>query len=97
MAFEPPDFPGLSPSPPPPSGGTTGFLIAVPFLDTPPSAATDSNGAANTVVEGAAVNTLVGITAHSTGPRAQRRGSSRTTITAVPLSIPRVETGRLHL
>src|ERR1700675_1915011 len=72
-----PGFPGLPPSPPsphpppPPSGGTPGFCIAVPFLDTPPSAATDSNGAANSVVEGAAVNTLVGITASSVDAEGQ--------------------------
>ena len=45
--------------------------IAVPFLDTPPTAATDTNAAANTVAEGAAVNTLVGITANSTDAEGQ--------------------------
>ena len=60
-----PGFPPSPPAPPPPSGGTPGVIIAVPFLDTAPSQATDSNSAANSVAEGAAVNTLVGITANS--------------------------------
>jgi hypothetical protein len=48
-------------------GATTSsqaFTIAV--TDPPPSAPTDSDGTANSIAEGAAVNTLVGITAHST-------------------------------
>ncbi|QPF84676.1 cadherin domain-containing protein [Bradyrhizobium genosp. L] len=40
------------------------FTIAV--ADAPPSTPTDSDAAANTIAEGAAVNTLVGITASST-------------------------------
>ena len=64
-----PGFPGFPSPPSPPStpvGGVTPVSpLAFPFLDTPPPAATDTNGAANTVVEGAAVNTLVGITANS--------------------------------
>ena len=76
MASDVPGFPGFPspPSPPPappPGGGTPGFSIAVPFLDTPPSVATDTNSAANSVVEGAAVNTLVGITAHSVDAEGQ--------------------------
>jgi VCBS repeat-containing protein len=66
-----PGFPGFPPPPAPPPSGGTGTEIDVPFLDTPPSQATDSNGAANTVVEGAAVNTLVGITAHSVDAEGQ--------------------------
>src|ERR1700704_4193593 len=40
--------------------------LGPPILSLPPSTATDQNGAANSVVEGAAVNTQVGITAAST-------------------------------
>ncbi|SDO37433.1 cadherin domain-containing protein [Afipia sp. GAS231] len=75
MASDLPAFPGFpsppSPPSPPPGGGTPGLIIALPFLDTPPSQATDSNGAANAVAEGAAVNTLVGITAHSVDAEGQ--------------------------
>ena len=44
----------------------TSQTFSVSVNDVAPSTPTDSNGAANTVVEGAAVNTLVGITASST-------------------------------
>jgi large repetitive protein len=44
----------------------TSQTFSVHVNDVAPSTPTDSNGAANTVVEGAAVNTLVGITASST-------------------------------
>jgi hypothetical protein len=48
-------------------GGTPpGGYVGPPRLNTAPTAATDTNAATNGVVEGAAVNTLVGITAHST-------------------------------
>ena len=40
--------------------------LGPPVLSLPPSTATDQNGAANSVVEGAAANTLVGITAAAT-------------------------------
>src|ERR1700709_1450393 len=71
-----PGFPGFpappsTPTPPPAGGGATGFPIAVPFFATAPIAATDLNGAANTVVEGVAVNTLVGITATSVDAEGQ--------------------------
>src|SRR5438270_7659632 len=39
-----------------------------PQLNHPPSTPVDSDAAANTVAEGAAVNTLVGVTASSTDP-----------------------------
>src|ERR1700737_494693 len=45
---------------------TTSHAFTISVTDVPPSTPTDSNGAPNTVVEGAAVNTLVGITASST-------------------------------
>src|ERR1700712_2300410 len=45
-----------------PSDGYTG----PPRLNSAPTTATDTNAAANSVAEGAAVNTLVGITANST-------------------------------
>jgi hypothetical protein len=57
-------FPGL---PTPPSGGTpSDVYTGPPRLNSAPTTATDTNAAANSVVEGAAVNTLVGITATST-------------------------------
>ena len=40
--------------------------LGPPILDIPPTTAVDTNGAVNSVVEGAAVNSLVGITASST-------------------------------
>jgi hypothetical protein len=44
---------------------TTSHAFTISVTDVAPSTPTDSNGAPNTVVEGAAVNTLVGITASS--------------------------------
>ncbi len=45
---------------------TTSQNFTVGVSDVAPSAPVDSNAAANTVVEGAAVGTVVGVTAHST-------------------------------
>jgi hypothetical protein len=45
---------------------TTSQVFTVGVTDVAPSAPTDSNGAANTVVEGAANGTVVGVTAFST-------------------------------
>ena len=45
---------------------TTSQVFTVGVTDVAPSAPTDSNGAANTVVEGAANGTVVGVTASST-------------------------------
>ncbi|MBR1143456.1 cadherin domain-containing protein [Bradyrhizobium sp. AUGA SZCCT0431] len=67
------------PPPPPPGPGTPpgGPVIMVgpgpapPTANTPPSTATDVTAAANNVVEGAAVNTLVGVTARSTDAEGQ--------------------------
>lgn len=57
----PPPLPGGGGTPP---GGDYG--PPPPTSNTAPSIATDTNAAANSVVEGAAVNTTVGVTAHST-------------------------------
>ncbi len=73
--------PGVNPPPPPPPPGPGtppgGPVIIVgpgpapPTANTPPATATDVNAAANNVVEGAAVNTLVGVTARSTDAEGQ--------------------------
>jgi cytochrome oxidase Cu insertion factor (SCO1/SenC/PrrC family) len=47
---------------------STSSAFSIGVTDVAPSAPTDSNGAANTVVEGAANGTVVGITASSTDP-----------------------------
>src|SRR5882757_9545756 len=67
----PPGFP-LPPAPPPPGGSTPpGDYIGPPILNSPPTAAADTDATVNSVVEGAAVNTLVGITAHATDAEGQ--------------------------
>ncbi|MBR1266842.1 cadherin domain-containing protein [Bradyrhizobium sp. AUGA SZCCT0222] len=73
--------PGVNPPPPPPPPGPGtppgGPVIIVgpgpapPTANTPPATATDVNAAANNVVEGAAVNTLVGVTVRSTDAEGQ--------------------------
>jgi len=74
MAFSITDLLGLfgvPGFPTPPDGGTSpgttsDVYVGPPRLNSAPTTATDTNGAANSVAEGAAVNTLVGITANST-------------------------------
>ncbi|MBR1300821.1 cadherin repeat domain-containing protein [Bradyrhizobium sp. AUGA SZCCT0042] len=70
--------PGVNPPPPGPGtppGGPGTVIVGPgpppPTANTPPSTATDVNAAANNVVEGAAVNTLVGVTARSTDAEGQ--------------------------
>ncbi|MBR1215629.1 Ig-like domain-containing protein [Bradyrhizobium sp. JYMT SZCCT0180] len=70
--------PGVNPPPPGPGtppGGPGTVIVGPgpppPTANTPPATATDVNAAANNVVEGAAVNTLVGVTVRSTDAEGQ--------------------------
>jgi hypothetical protein len=69
MAFG--GFPSFPPAPPPAGSGSPPGYTGPPILNSPPTAAADTNATVNSIVEGAAVNTLVGITAHATDPEGQ--------------------------